>query len=73
MSIYIYNRYALNDNYFTEIVFENELCKCHNKKQSFPLCHVSIRSMKRKVGAFENYMHLMLDHEFTALILLISG
>ena len=31
----VYNQYVSNCNYFTESAFNNELYKCHNKKQGF--------------------------------------
>ena len=45
----MFNQYVSNCNYFTESALNNELNRYHNKKQSFSLCHLNIRRMKKNV------------------------
>ena len=61
-----FNQYITNCNYFLESAFINEMSKSYQMKQNFSLCHLNIRSMRKKLKSFENYLDLI-GHRFTIL------
>ena len=52
----IFNQYISRCNYFVESSFNSEICKCSNTKQHFSMCHLNIRSIRKKIDCFEMLM-----------------
>ena len=61
-----FSQYITNCNYFLESAFINEMSKSYQMKENFSLCHLNIRSMRKNLNSFENYLDLI-DHKFTIL------
>ena len=48
----------ISHNYFVELSFNSEIPKCLNTKQHLSMCHLNIRSLRKKCDCFE----MLLDH-----------
>ena len=58
-----FNQHVANCNYLTEASFSKAICTPNLKKQSLSICHLNIRSIRKNLTAFENYVD-MLQYEF---------
>ena len=59
-----YNQYVSSCNYFIEALFVKEINKCSNIQANFSLCSFDIRSMRKNLGSFNNYLDI-LHHNFS--------
>ena len=48
-----FNQYISRCNYFVESSFNSEISKCSNTKQHFSMCHLNIRSIRKKLTALK--------------------
>ena len=55
-----------NYMYYLETKFNDEISKPNGTKDVLSLCHVNIRSARKNLGDFENYLN-MLNHDFTVI------
>ena len=53
-------------NYYLETLFNSEIKNETAVSNTFSMCHVNIRSAKKNIGSFENYLSL-LDIKFTII------
>ena len=53
-------------NYYLETKFNDEISKPNGTKDVLSLCHVNIRSARKNLGDFENYLNI-LNHDFTII------
>ena len=53
-------------NYYFENSFNAEVLKCDGLSTSFPICHFNVRSARKNLASFENYLSL-LDAKLTAI------
>ena len=61
-----YNQYVSSCNYFIEASFMKEINKCSNIQANFSLCSFNIRSMRKNLGSFSNYLDI-LHHNFSVI------
>ena len=60
------NQQVTSCSYLTETSFIKAKCSPRLKKQCFSICHLNIRSIKKNLASFENYLDL-LQHEFSII------
>ena len=60
------NIHVTKCNYYLETLFNSEIKNETAVSTEFSMCHVNIRSAKKNIGSFENYLSL-LDIEFTVI------
>ena len=53
-------------NYHLETKFNDEISQPNGTKDALSWCHVNIRSARKNLGNFEDYLN-MLNHDFTVL------
>ena len=61
-----YNQYISGCNHFVESSFNSEISKSLNKKHNFFLCHLNIRSIRKKLGSLEFTLE-NLQHELSLI------
>ena len=61
-----FNQATVKCNYYLETKFNDEISKPNGTKDVLSLCHVNIRSARKNLGDFENYLN-MLNHDFTII------
>ena len=61
-----FNQATVKCNYYLETEFNDEISKPNGTKDVLSLCHVNIRSARKNLGDFENYLN-MLNHDFTII------
>ena len=61
-----FNQSTVKCNYYLETKFNDEISKPNGTKDVLSLCHVNIRSARKNLGDFENYLN-MLNHDFTVI------
>ena len=61
-----FNQATVKCNYYLETKFNDGISKPNGTKDVLSLCHVNIRSARKNLGDFENYLN-MLNHDFTVI------
>ena len=61
-----FNQVTVKCNYYLETKFNEEISEPKQSTDVLSLCHVNIRSARKNLGAFENYLNI-LKHEFTVI------
>ena len=61
-----FNQATVKCNYNLETKFNDEMSEPNGTKDVLSLCHVNIRSARKNLGNFENYLN-MLNHDFTVI------
>ena len=61
-----FNQGTVKCNYYLETKFNEEISEPKQSTDVLSLCHVNIRSARKNLGAFENYLNI-LKHEFTVI------
>ena len=61
-----FNQATVKCNYYLETKFDDEISKPNGTKDVLSLCHVNIRSARKNLGDFENYLN-MLNHDVTVI------
>ena len=63
-----FNQATVKCNYYLDTKFNEEITEPTGSTNFLSLCHVNIRSARKNLGAFENYLNI-LKHEFTVIAL----
>ena len=61
-----FNQATVKCNYYLETKFNDEISEPNGTKDVLSLCHVNIRSAKKNLGNFENYLNIS-KHDFTVI------
>ena len=61
-----FNQSSVECNYYLETTFNNDLDKTKGMREVLSLCHMNIRSVRKNLDSFENYLNL-LNHKFTVI------
>ena len=61
-----FNQVTVKCNYYLETKFNEEISEPKQSTDVLSLCHVNIRSARKNLGVFENYLNI-LKHEFTVI------
>ena len=61
-----FNKAAVKCNYYLEAKCNDTMSKPNGTKYVLSLCHVIIRSARKILGNFENFLN-MLNHDFTVM------
>ena len=61
-----FNQVTVKCNYYLETKFNEEISEPKQSTDVLSLCHVNIKSARKNLGAFENYLNI-LKHEFTVI------
>ena len=61
-----FNQATVKCNYYLETKFNDEISEPNGTKDVLSLCHVNIRSAKKNLGNFENFLNI-LKHDFTVI------
>ena len=61
-----FNQATVKCKYYLETKFNDEISEPNGTKDVLSLCHVNIRSAKKNLGNFENYLNI-LKHDFTVI------
>ena len=61
-----FNQATVKCNYYLDTKFNDEISETIGTKDVLSLCHVNIRSAKKRLGNFENYLNI-LKHDYTVI------